>query len=71
MAQLVFGGVFGALGCRFPAQCVKDPVLLQLQCRLKLQLGFDPGLGTSICCGVAKKEKEKNFLQCKVEMILY
>ena len=25
-----------------PVQWVKDPVLLQLWCRLQLQLGFDP-----------------------------
>ena len=41
------------------AQCVTDPVLLQLWCRLQLELGSDPWLRNSICCGVAKKEKEK------------
>ena len=39
------GGISGALGHRFnplPAQCVKDPALLQLQHRSQLQLGSDP-----------------------------
>ena len=41
------------------AQWVKDPVLLQLRLRSWLRLGSDSWPGNSICCGVAKKEKEK------------
>ena len=33
--------------------------LLQLRCRWQLQLGFSPGLGTSICCGCGHKMKRK------------
>ena len=40
------------------AQWIKDPVLLQLQFRLQLQLGSDPWPGNSVCCRVTKKEKK-------------
>ena len=56
------GSILGALECRFnpsPAQWVKDPALLQLRLRLRLQLGSDPWPGSSICQGAAKNEKEK------------
>ena len=39
---------------------LKDPALPQLQHRLKLQLGSDPWLGNSTCCGVATKRKKKD-----------
>ena len=43
-----------------PAQPVKDPALLQLQCRQQLQLGAsDPCPRNSICPRVAKKEKKE------------
>ena len=38
---------------------VKGPVLLQLQLRSQLRLGFDSWPGNSICCWAAKKEKQK------------
>ena len=42
-----------------PAQWVRDPVLLQLQHRSQLWLGFDPWPGNSICRGTAKKRKKE------------
>ena len=52
---------------RSPAQQIrlKDPVLLQLQCRSKLQLGSDPWPRNSIRCAVAKKEKKKYWKDTK------
>ena len=57
-----------------PAECVKDLVLPQLQGRSQLWLGSDHWPGNTICCGAAKKEKErerekKNIFDETVEMI--
>ena len=48
---------------------LNDPALSQLQHRLQLQLGFDPWPGNSLCCGVAKKEKEKKNPEVNVTNI--
>ena len=50
-------GVSGALGRRFNPQ-PKDLVLPQLWHQSHLQLRSDPWPGDSICCRVAKKEKQ-------------
>ena len=43
-----------------PGQWVKDPGLLQLWCRLQLQLGFDPWAGkVHMSRGQLKKKKKK------------
>ena len=39
---------------------VKDPVLFQLRCRSHLWLRSDPWPRNSLCCGAAKKRREKN-----------
>ena len=41
------------------AQWVKDPVLLQLWCRLQLRLGFYPWPGNSMCRGCGHRKKKK------------
>ena len=54
------GGVSAVPERRFdpqPGQWIKDPEVLQLQLRLKLQLGSDPWPGNSICRGAAKNKK--------------
>ena len=45
------------------AQCsgLKDPVLLWLQYRLQLYLGFSPWPGNFTCPGADKKKKEKKI----------
>ena len=45
----------------FVAQLVKDPMLLQLWCKIQLGVASVPGLGTSIChrCSQKKKKKKK------------
>ena len=45
-----------------PAQWVKEPVLLQLQCMLKLWLRSDPWARNSICCGAAKKRYSERYV---------
>lgn len=49
------------------AQWVRDPVLLQLQLRLWLQLRFDPWPQWSLCCGVAKMKKKKKKRERETE----
>ena len=43
--------------------CVKNLALLQLQCKLQLQLRSVPTSGTSICHGCIQKKKKKKKLQ--------